>query len=52
MVKANAIKRVEEGKTTLYFMGFNHALQDIFHRQGLAFPSKVICNSKNCTQVI
>jgi hypothetical protein len=52
MIKADTVERVEEGETPLYLMGFYHALQDIFHSQGLAFPGKVICDSKNCTQVV
>jgi hypothetical protein len=52
MVETNAVERVEQSKTTLNFVRFDHAFEDVANGQRLSLASQVVRNGKNSAQVI
>jgi hypothetical protein len=52
VVEADAVERVEKGKTTLDLVRFDHALEDVFDGDMLALACKVVGDGKNGPEIV
>jgi hypothetical protein len=52
VIQTNTIERVEECEAALNFMSFDHCLEDLMNCEWFPFPSKVIGNGQDGTQVV
>ena len=52
VVEADAVERVEQRKTALYLVRFDHALEDVFDGDMLALARKVVSDGKNGSEIV
>ena len=52
MVQTNAIERVEECEAALNLVSFNHSLKDLADCDRFSFPSEVVGDRQDGTQVV
>lgn len=52
VVETDTVVGIQEGKTTLNFMGLNHGLKDIMDRKWLSLASEMIRDCQDSTKVV